>query len=205
MKMAGEDGAPELVTQVDNYPRGSGAQRLRAQRKLMADKSQSGAETTYCNRGKRKGFLGAINESCAVYEARNTTRLRRWRWLYFLSEPSIRASVMFTLAARAKRSYPLWQNLLLILHSSHMGRGVALGGPLWLPHPIGVVIGSGVTLGSGVTIFQNVTLGTDGTGKYPDVGDNAIIFSGAVVAGDVTIEPRARIRALSLVIPATSS
>lgn len=76
-----------------------------------------------------------------------------------------------------------------------------LDGPLWLPHPIGVVIGSGVSIGTGVTIFQNVTLGTDGTGKYPRIGDNAIIFTGSLVAGDVFIAAGARVKALTRVTP----
>ena len=144
-------------------------------------------------------FLSVINDSCAVFENRNGIKLRKRRWLYFIFEPSIRASAMFTLAARSNRLFPLWQNLLMILHSSHMGKGVVLGGPLWLPHPTGIVIGRGVALGSGIAIFQNVTLGTDGTGKYPRIEDNAIIFTGAVVAGDVVVEAGARVRALSLV------
>ncbi len=62
------------------------------------------------------------------------------------------------------------------------------------PHPVGIVISKLVTMGNNCIIFQNVTLGA---GKnipshpdqdcYPVLGDNVIVFAGAVVAGKIRI------------------
>jgi serine O-acetyltransferase len=61
-----------------------------------------------------------------------------------------------------------------------------------LPHPVGIVVGDGVRLGERVVLYQNVTLGGARVGdaqegRYPVVGDDTVLFAGAVVAGAVTI------------------
>lgn len=60
---------------------------------------------------------------------------------------------------------------------------------LILRHPIGIIIGESVELGKNVIIFQNVTLGRSDTyiSAYPSIGDNTIIYSGAVVLGNINI------------------
>lgn len=60
---------------------------------------------------------------------------------------------------------------------------------LTLRHPTGIVIGDGVSIGKNVLIFQNVTLGRSDTvvGIYPSLGDDVIVYAGAVILGDVTI------------------
>lgn len=60
---------------------------------------------------------------------------------------------------------------------------------LKLRHPVGIVIGEGVKLGKNVTIFQNVTLGRSDTfiSAYPEIGDNTIIYAGAVLLGGIKI------------------
>lgn len=59
------------------------------------------------------------------------------------------------------------------------------------PHPAGIVIGAGVVLGERVTIYQNVTLGSHGNpdkaAAYPAIGDDVVIYAGAVVVGDITV------------------
>lgn len=61
-----------------------------------------------------------------------------------------------------------------------------------LKHPVGVVIGEGVKLGERVKIFQHVTLGGARLGdwqdgNYPEIGDDTVIFAGAVVVGKIKI------------------
>ena len=86
----------------------------------------------------------------------------------------------------------------LISHTLRKSYGVYLspecsyGQNLTLKHPVGIVIGSGVRIGNNVTLFQNVTLGArrmgDGGGdQYPFIGDNTVIFAGAVVLGGISI------------------
>lgn len=65
-------------------------------------------------------------------------------------------------------------------------------------HYPGVVIGMGVTIGARVRIYQHVTLGQD-HGGYPIVGNDVIIYAGAVVCGPITIGDGAVIGANSVV------
>lgn len=63
---------------------------------------------------------------------------------------------------------------------------------LSLKHPVGIVIGKGVTIGERVTIYQNVTIGgarsgDGGTGNYPVIGDDTVLFAGSVIIGNVKI------------------
>lgn len=60
---------------------------------------------------------------------------------------------------------------------------------LIMRHPTSIVVGEGVRLGKNVTVFQNVTLGRSDTYvySYPSIGDNTIIYAGAVVLGGVKV------------------
>lgn len=76
---------------------------------------------------------------------------------------------------------------------------------LSLRHPVGIVIGEGVKLGKNVVIYQNVTLGGARLGdakanNYPEIGDNTVIFAGAVVVGQVVVGNNCTIGANSVVI-----
>jgi len=73
-----------------------------------------------------------------------------------------------------------------------------------LKHPIGIVVGEGVKLGERVVIFQNVTLGGARMGdlqasNYPEIGDDTVIFAGAVVVGKIKIGKQCIIGANSVV------
>lgn len=75
---------------------------------------------------------------------------------------------------------------------------------LRMPHPVGIVIGEGVRIGERVSIYQNVTLGGARSGdwqagNYPEVGDDTIIFAGAVIVGAVKIGRNAVIAANAVV------
>src|SRR5690606_7453725 len=60
---------------------------------------------------------------------------------------------------------------------------------LTMRHPTSIIIGEGVRLGENVIIFQNVTLGRSDTDvpAYPKIGDNTIIYAGAVVLGGIKV------------------
>ncbi|MBE7927493.1 LbetaH domain-containing protein [Pseudomonas saudiphocaensis] len=75
---------------------------------------------------------------------------------------------------------------------------------LSLRHPVGVVVGDGVKLGRNVVIYQQVTLGGARLGdakanNYPEIGENTVIFAGAVVVGKVVIGSNCTIGANSVV------
>ena len=60
---------------------------------------------------------------------------------------------------------------------------------LYIPHPVGIVIGDGVSLGKNVSILQNVTIGRAKSGEHtaPQIADNVQISAGAVVVGNITV------------------
>lgn len=81
----------------------------------------------------------------------------------------------------------------------------SVGSDLKLPHPVGIVVGAGVEIGQRVTIYQNVTLGGARTGDaagggYPRIGDDTVIFAGAVIAGPVQVGRNCTIGANPVVI-----
>lgn len=72
-----------------------------------------------------------------------------------------------------------------------------------LPHPTGIVIGGQDNIGENVSIYQNVTIGAKKEKdnlKFPQIGDNVVIYAGAVVLGDITVGDNAVIAANSVVI-----
>lgn len=80
-----------------------------------------------------------------------------------------------------------------------------IGPGLRLPHPNGIVIGAGVRIGANCTLYHQVTFGgaRQGdwqAGRYPVIGDNAIIFAGAKVIGPVRIGQDATVAANAVVL-----
>lgn len=70
------------------------------------------------------------------------------------------------------------------------------------PHPVGIVIGDGAQIGKGVRVYQNVTIGrreNDINGAYPRIGDEVVIYAGAVIAGAVTVGSRSVIGANAVI------
>jgi len=81
-----------------------------------------------------------------------------------------------------------------IAPTSRVGRGV------YLPHPVGVVIGDNAVICDGVTIYQNVTLGqNDIAGSCPRIDGGATIFAGAVLIGGIVIGEGALVGANAVV------
>jgi serine O-acetyltransferase len=60
---------------------------------------------------------------------------------------------------------------------------------LILPHPTGVVIGEGTRIGRSVMLYHNVTLGRRAWDEpgCPTIGDNAVIYTGAVLVGPISL------------------
>lgn len=77
-----------------------------------------------------------------------------------------------------------------------------IGKDITLPHAVGIVIGAGVRIGNGVTIYQHVTIGRKNfnSSLVPCIGDNVIIYAGAVVVGGITIGKGSVIGANSVIL-----
>lgn len=81
--------------------------------------------------------------------------------------------------------------------------GATIGERFFIDHGVGVVIGETAVIGHDVTMYHGVTLG--GTSwspgkRHPTVEDGVLIGAGAKILGPITVGPRARIGANSVVI-----
>ena len=77
--------------------------------------------------------------------------------------------------------------LLRLVYSCDLGFSERMGGGNVFEHnALGIVISREVTMGSHCRIYQNVTIGS-GRGGYPTIGDNVIIYAGAVLCGKINI------------------
>lgn len=76
------------------------------------------------------------------------------------------------------------------------------------PHLLGIVISRAAKLGNNCIIYQNVTIGARNVkegdfnkpANYPIIGDNVIIYSGAVIVGSIKVGNNAIIGANSVVL-----
>ena len=142
-----------------------------------------------------------------------------------LSYPSIAAIIHYRLAHRLHRlGAPLTARIISEAAHAETGidihPGASIGNSFFIDHGTGIVIGETATLGDRVRIFQGVTLGGEPRPaggahapdayprRHPAVGDDVVIFAGAVLLGPITIGDRSRIGAnvwLSRDIPPDSA
>lgn len=67
-----------------------------------------------------------------------------------------------------------------------LGKNSIAGEKLTFPHPRNIVIGADVIIGNNCVIYHDVTLGQS-LGKFPQLGNNVIVYTGAKIIGDVKI------------------
>ena len=80
-----------------------------------------------------------------------------------------------------------------IYYSASIGQGLKIN------HGIGTVIGARCVVGNDCIIHQNVTLGDKHSGR-PVLGDNCIVYAGALIIGDIKIGNNCIIGANSVVM-----
>jgi len=126
---------------------------------------------------------------------RSAAILRHWRTMGRLwAQGGLRRLAARLLRTRIERRFGCY-----ISPTSSVGRGV------YLPHPVGIVIGDTVAIGDGVTIYQHVTIGQSGVqpGRdapaYPVIADGATLFAGCVVIGGVRVGRNATVGANAVV------
>lgn len=80
---------------------------------------------------------------------------------------------------------------LHIYHSYNcqISMSAVIGEGLYLPHPIGIVIGNGAKIGRNVVIYQGVTIGRDKMDNdcYPYIEDNCILYTSVKVLGGIKL------------------
>lgn len=128
-----------------------------------------------------------------------------------LSYPSVAAIIHHRLAHRLHR---LGAELVarVVAEIAHAETGIdihpgaRIGRGFFIDHGTGIVIGETATIGDRVRLFQGVTLGGEPsvTGaaraageafvrRHPAIGDDVVIFAGAVLLGPIVIGARTRI------------
>ena len=114
---------------------------------------------------------------------------------------SFKAHVLVYYMLRIKNKFfkTLIYNRLQTKYSIWLSPEAKIGDGLHMMHFLGIVIGSGVVIGNNCTIYQQVTIGKE-KGKFPKIGDNVIIYSGAKILGGVTIGDNSIIGANAVVI-----
>lgn len=133
-----------------------------------------------------------------------------------LSEPGL----MFVLLARIQialegnRFFPMARLVHLAnlrITGGEVGHGCSIGPGLVVKHPLGVVIGGGSEIGARCMILRNVTLGelrpdvAQAGRRYPTIGDDCMIGTGATVLGAITVGSNVRIGAHSVVLSSLPS
>lgn len=84
-------------------------------------------------------------------------------------------------------------------YGMHIHPRCEIGENLYLPHPLGIVIGKGTVVKDNVEILHNVTLGIK-DGKFPTIESGVTLYSGSVVVGDVVVGENAIIAPNSVII-----
>ena len=137
----------------------------------------------------------------------------RPRWLGVIARCLVLPGLIASVILRAQqclfraghvRAANMLRTVGVILVGADFVPGVEVGRGLYLPHPVGVVIGAKAVIGDQVLIAQGVTIGARIADAaldqpYPRIGEGATLFSHAVVVGDVRIGRYARVGANSLV------
>ena len=128
-----------------------------------------------------------------------------------LSYPSLAAIIHHRLAHRLHGlGAPLVARVIAEVAHAETGIDIhpdaRIGGSFFIDHGTGIVIGETATIGHRVRLYQGVTLGgepataraarTVGDGhtrRHPAIGDDVVIFAGAVLLGPITVGARSSV------------
>jgi len=153
-----------------------------------------------------KGLFALIREDIGCVEQRDPAA--RSTWEVVLLYPGVHALIWHRIANRLWRGGHKFAARALswfarLVTNIDIHPGATIGGRFFIDHGAGVVIGETATIGDDVTMYHGVTLG--GTSwsvgrRHPTVEDGVLIGAGAKILGPISVGPRARIGANSVVI-----
>jgi len=106
---------------------------------------------------------------------------------YAWASPSIRCATYMRIAARGGFWGKVMRARLLSAFSCDVSAGARIAGGLFIPHPVGIVIGIGVVLHGRTHIYQGVTLGANARGEYPTIEPDVKVYPNSVITGGVNI------------------
>lgn len=115
------------------------------------------------------------------------------------SNVRIRCSVNFLIKSKKKNKFLCYFIREHLRKKYHIliGRNAIIGSIL-LPHPHNVAIGREAKIGCNCIIYHDVTIGQN-LDKFPEIGDNVIVYPGARIIGGITIGDNAVIGANAVV------
>lgn len=112
-------------------------------------------------------------------------------------EKEINKYMKFQASNKIKKIFKfILRKKIFLKYGNTIGINSKARGKITFPHPHNIVIGNDVVIGKNCIIYQNVTLGKKGTfyldegnigDDYPNIGDNVIIYAGAVIVGNIKI------------------
>ncbi len=136
----------------------------------------------------------------------------QWRWLPHRRSPLLQLLYLLSyqrpfrdlLYYRAKNSLParIATHVLKRIYRGQVKLGLSaerIGPGLYIAHGFCTGIAWKVEIGANCRIHQHVTIGWDGRGGAPRIGDNVVIYTGAVIIGGITIGDGAIIGANAVV------
>jgi serine O-acetyltransferase len=113
-----------------------------------------------------------------------------------LTSAGFRCTLLYRLSYASRHRVPILgtiaSKLLFWIGRHWYGCSIAgtarIAGGVVLPHPQGIVIGTAVCIGERAWIYQNVTIGgAPNRSGMPEIGINARIYPGAVIAGPIRV------------------
>jgi serine O-acetyltransferase len=127
--------------------------------------------------------------------------------IFYLTHPEFKTVFWYRISAKLYGKgglYKLIGKLLWVrlvkISGCYISPTATIGAGLKLPHATGVVIGDDAIIGDNVQIYQHVTIGRKSVAQdgYPIIGDNVVIYAGAVIIGNISIGNNAVIGANSV-------
>ncbi|MFK5938296.1 MAG: DapH/DapD/GlmU-related protein [Sulfurimonas sp.] len=137
-----------------------------------------------------------------------TCKKNRLSNVFFLLHPRMLPVVLFRLSNFSSRyGLGIIGKIIALLNQIIFGcdiaRNAKIEGGLYLPHPVGVVVGENTIIGKNCILHQGVTLGDRGEcheGSDPVLGDFIEVGTGAKVLGVVHLGDYVRVGANSVVL-----
>jgi serine O-acetyltransferase len=146
-----------------------------------------------------------VREDLFRYEGKLGVRAFIFVWRY---EAGFRFTVLMRLAcyfhSKSLTRYGVYHvfkylyNRTCSRHGIHIDHITKIGGGLYMPHALNIVVNRACRIGRNCSLSQGVTLGAANRGARagtPTVGDNVYIAPGAVVFGAISIGDNAAIGA----------
>ena len=165
----------------------------------MAEYTNSGSETI------AEKFVADLRTWARVWNRKVSIAL--FLRLAFL-EPGFQLSTLFRLRELLRRIPavgPLMDRILrllgVVIYSADLTPQAVIGGGVYLPHPVGIVVGKAI-IGQNVAILQGVTIGVvEGLPTQGVlIGNGVWIYAGAKVLGDIIIGNGAKVGANAVVL-----